>query len=323
MNKNILEKISKNTLLINKHSPKNLEELILPEITRNKLNHIIKSKKLNHSIFVGKTGTGKTLTSLLLAKELISKEDCENNFLFLNASDDRGLDMIKQIIEPFCSKKISEGKIKLVIIDEGKSITTKAQPIIANLMEINTNTKFILTVNDLNEISNSIQSRSSILYFPALKKEDIVRKLEEIVKKEKINLSKEILEIITDLTERDLRQSINFIEALSGKKNKMTKEEIYEIFIQPNPSMVKKILKKEKTLELSLKNLEDLVNKGFSSNDILLSILNYLTYQNDNEILEKDKIKIYEIVSKYYIRVNQGTETKWQLYGCMIELYNL
>ena len=322
MKNNILEKITKTPLFVNKHAPKSLKELILPELTRNKLNYMVETKKLNHAIFVGKTSSGKTLTSLLLARELISKEDSGENFLFLNASDDRGLDMIKQIIEPFCSKKIDNDKIKLIIIDEGKSITAKAQPIIANLMENSVNTYFILTVNDLNEISNAIQSRCSILYFPAFKKEEIIVKLEEIVKKEKLNISKEILEIIIDMTERDLRQSINFLEALSGKKSSISQEEIYEIFIQPNPVMVKKLLKKEKTLKDNLNIVSELVDKGFSSNDILLSILNYLMLLNDIDISEKEKMRIFEIVSKYYIRVNQGTETKWQLYGCMIELYN-
>jgi len=321
----ILNKITSKILLTDKYNLKSLDDLILPKITLNKLTRIIEDKKLSHSIFVGKSSTGKTSTAILLVKNMISPKDSQDNFLYLNASDDRGLNMIQNLIVPFCEKKIDSDKIKIILIDEANSLTVKAQAIIASLMDENS-TRFILLANDLSEISNSIQSRCSLLYFPQMNKDSLINKILEIIKKEKINLSKEVIEKIVNITERDIRQSLNFIEALIGisKKNKIETNDIYEIFDQPNPLMVRNILDalQNKELEKSLSLVKDLLDKGFSSNDILLSILNFLTFIAQDFPNEKDKIIIYEIVSKYYIRVNQGTETKWQVYGCIVELFN-
>lgn len=320
----ILDNISENILLTDKYNLKSIDDLILPKITLSKLKRIIKEKDLNHSIFIGKSSTGKTSTAILLVRNLIKPEDSHDNFLYLNASDDRGLNMIQNLIMPFCEKKIDESKIKLVLIDEANSLTSKAQAIISNLMD-EKKVKFILIANDLSEISNSIQSRSSLIFFPQMNKEDLVKKILTIIKKEKINLSKEVIEKICDITEKDIRQSLNFIESLIGisKELEITVNDIYDIFDQPNPLMVRNILESlKKDLIKSLDLVKDLLDKGFSSNDILLSILNFLTFIAKDFPEESEKIIIYEIVSKYYIRVNQGTETKWQVYGCIIELFN-
>jgi len=319
----ILDKITKTSLLNDKYNLQSIDDLILPEITINKLKRIISNKKINHSIFIGKSSTGKTSTAILLVKNIINSKDSLENFLYLNASDDRGLNMIQNLIMPFCDKKINDDKKKIILIDEANSLTIKAQSIIANLMDDN-KTTFILLVNDLSEINNSIQSRCSLLFFPQMSHENISKKLFDIVKKEKINLTKEIIDKIISITEKDLRQSLNFIEALNGisKTQTISVDDIYEIFDQPNPLMVRNILNAltNNNLEKSLALVKDLLDKGFSSNDILLSILNFLSF-NVTTIKESNKIIIYEIISKYYIRVNQGTETKWQVYGCIVDLY--
>ena len=315
------DKIYKNMLLSKRYDILEMSDLILPDITYNKLNMIIRNNKINNMIIVGDTGSGKSSVAILLARKLIEEKDLKSNLLYLNACDDRGLTMISNIVEPFCNKKIDDGKFKLVIIDDAQSITVKAQTIISTLMD-NEKTKFILTVSDMRELSDAIQSRCSIIYFPKLMSDDILKKLERIVDGEKIRIKRDVLETIIKISDRDLRQSINMLEGLLGecKKRDIDSDDIYDIFDQPNPKMVYDILENINNLEKSLNNVRGLLERGFSSNDILLSILNYCI-DNKNLIEESRRLKIYEITSVYHIRVNQGTESRLQLYGCIVDLF--
>ena len=111
-----------NLPLIERYRPKNFNDILLNDSLKVKLKSILKSKQLPNLIIIGEASTGKTSTVLYLAKR-IYKEDYENNVLELNASDDRGLNMIQTTILPFCKKKTSYNK--LIILDEADSITQK------------------------------------------------------------------------------------------------------------------------------------------------------------------------------------------------------
>ena len=330
MNKStsILEKISESELWISKYSPKSLDHLVLNPITRKKLNHIIK-KPIN-SIFIGNSGSGKTITAKIISKLIIPKEYSRDIFLNLNASDDRGLNLINNIIIPFVKKRFDNFPYKIIIINEANSITPKAQTQISYLMETYPSCKFIFVSSELNDISDTIQSRCSILYFPLLSSDIVKERLQNINKKEKIKLSDECLNTIITITQRDLRQAINFLQVISFlKKGTVTPDLIYQLFDKPNIVMIKNILVslKNKNKKNTLEIINRVMDKGYSPNDILLAILNYiLDYKEKDfdDVLTKDfLITVYRITSKYYIRINQGTETWIQVYGCLSEIFLL
>lgn len=325
MEKTILNKISKNNLLTVKYAPLNFDHLILHPITKKKLTSYIKYEFKN-SIFIGGSGSGKTITAKILSKNIIPEKYTSNVFLNLNASDNRGLNMINNIIIPFVNKKFVDFPIKLIVINEAHTITPKAQSLIANLMDNFSNCKFIFISNELNDISDTIQSRCSILFFPILSYENIFEKLKYINSKEKINLSDKCLETIINITQNDLRQSINSLQVIKYiKSDKITPEIIYKLFDKPDIVMITNLLKhiKNKQKDKLLEILNNVKKKGYSPNDILLAILNFIIqFKKYDEILTQDfLIKIYKIVSKYYIRVNQGTETWIQVFGCISECF--
>lgn len=324
----ILNKIINTELWISKYSPNSLDELILHTITKKKLCNIIKNPI--NSIFIGNSGSGKTIVAKIISKLIIPKEYAKDIFLNLNASDDRGLNLINNIVIPFVKKKFTKFPYKIIIINEANSITPKAQTQISFLMETYSNCKFIFVSSELNNISDTIQSRCSILFFPLLSSNIVKDRLNDINIKENIKLSDECLNTIITITQRDLRQAINFLQVISFlKKNIITPDLIYQLFDKPNIIMIKNIL-----LNLKNKNKKDTLNiinkvkdKGYSPNDILLAILNYILDFKEtdfDDILTKDfLIKTYRITSKYYIRINQGTETWIQVYGCLSEIFLL
>ena len=172
---------------VEKYRPKTTNEVLLHPYIKIKFDYIIKTKEIPNLIITGEPGTGKTSSILCLARQLIDKKYYSEYVLELNASDDRGLSTINNSIIHFCKKKASEVNYKIVILDEADSITPKAQNLLNNILEEYTNTRFIFICNDSSKITESIQSRCSIIRFPRLKNESIQKKIINICNQENIN----------------------------------------------------------------------------------------------------------------------------------------
>ena len=159
---------------IEKYRPKNTKEILLNKNLRSKIDTILLSRNVGNMIITGEPGTGKTSTVLCIINKLYDTIEKEYNILELNASDDRGLNIINNSIIPFCKKKQYKEKIKIIILDEADSLTLKAQNLLASLITLYTkNTRFIFICNEYNKIIESIQSNCSIINFPSISKKNI------------------------------------------------------------------------------------------------------------------------------------------------------
>lgn len=312
-----------NLPLIERYRPKQFNDIILNDTLKIKLKSILNSKQLPNLIIIGEASTGKTSTVLYLAKR-IYKEDYENNVLELNASDDRGLNMIQTTILPFCKKKTSHNK--LIILDEADSITQKAQNLLNNIIaEYRNTTRFIFICNENYKINESIQSRCMIINFPRIENEKLANKLKSICDNESIEYNDEGIETLMFYSNYDIRQCINNLECILFTFNSVTKKTIYNIIDKPRIDNIKTILLncKNKNLIKSLKLVEELYYNGHSPNDILLSFLNYIQKGNIDYLEEKEKLDLYNVICSSYIRVNNGINTLLQLYGCITNINNL
>jgi len=166
-------------------------------------------KEIPHLLFYGPAGTGKTTTALIIKKLL--NTDC----LMLNASTERGIDIIKQKVKTFASTVSMSKKIKLIFLDEADGITLAGQDALRNTMETYaSNCRFILTCNYINKISNAIKSRCQPFKFELPKKEDIFNRLKYIIQEEHIYIDDEVLNTIIDNHYPDIRSCINKLESL-------------------------------------------------------------------------------------------------------------
>lgn len=312
-----------NLPLIERYRPKQFNDILLNDNLKLKLKSILKSKQLPNLIIIGEASTGKTSTVLYMAKK-IYKEDYENNVLELNASDDRGLSMIQTTILPFCKKKTSY--YKLIILDEADSITQKAQNLLNNIIaEYRDTTRFIFICNENYKINESIQSRCMIINFPRIETNILKEKLVSICNNEEIKFTDEGINTLMFYSNYDIRQCINNLECILYTLNDLTEKTIINIIDKPKINDIKNILLncKNKKLKESLSIIKELHNNGHSSNDILLSILNYLQKEKIDFLDEGVKIKLYNIISKSFIKVNDGINTLLQLYGCISNIYYL
>ena len=214
---------------------------------------------------------------------------------------------------------------KLVILDEADSITPKAQNLLSNIIsEFRKNTRIVFICNDCTQIIESIQSRCMIIKYPRINSDNLFQKIEYICEKESIPYTLEGINTLLFVSDQDIRQSINNLECIYYSFGKLEENTIYKLVDKPKPYYINYILSScmSNNYVETINIVKNLYNKGYTPNDILLTFMKYLFENNDNLLLStENKLKIYEIISLSYIRVNGGIDTLLQLCGCVSKIF--
>jgi replication factor C subunit 2/4 len=307
-----------NKPLVEKYRPKSFDDIIFNNFLNKKFSTMLKENNIQDMILTGEPSTGKTSTALFLGNKLFENR----NILELNASDDRGLNVITNLILPFCKKK-SEG-LKLIILDEADSITNKAQQILSNIMDnFKNKVKIIFICNDHHKISEVIQTRCIIINFPSINKKNLKDKIVNICDLEKINYDNNGIDKLLFYSNYDIRQCLNNLECIKYNENFVSESFVNNIIDKPKIEYIKNIFDfcKNNDLIQALNEMNNIIKYGYNSCDILQIIQNYIRY----ELEDDNNINVFELTSKYYIIVNNGIDTKLQLnaYVCnLFKLYN-
>ncbi len=199
---------------IEKYRPNNLDDISGHTVKIQTLKNLIKKGELPHLLCYGSPGTGKTSTILACAIELYGEHVYKKYTLELNASDDRGIDVVRKQIKDFV--RIASNKVKLVILDEADAMTHDAQNALRRVIEKNSRgSRFCLICNDISRIIPALQSRCTKMNFGTLSVDQIRPNVEMIVKSEGINISPEAVTRLISI-DRDFRQIINTIQCLQS-----------------------------------------------------------------------------------------------------------
>lgn len=269
-------KTSDHHLWIEKYRPETIDNIISHKHILNILNRLVDAKEFPHLLFYGPPGTGKTSTILALARKL-NGEYYGSMILELNASDNRDIDVIQNCIQDFArTKQFFNKGYKLIILDEADSMTEPAQIALRRIMEeYHRNIRFCLICNYVNRIIDSLQSKCVRFRFSSINPDDLTLRLNHVIKKEHVDIDQKGIEAIIDISNGDLRKSLNILQSVSLTYPKITRDHIYVSSGLPLPEEVDQIYQdlKDKEFRESYRDILDIMtNKGYYLHDIVILV---------------------------------------------------
>jgi replication factor C small subunit len=296
-----------------KYRPEKLNEVINQRHVVERVKAFVKDKNIPNMLFTGPAGTGKTTVALAIAHELYGKE-WKSSIREFNASDERGIDIIRGKVKDFARSTFGGEISRLIILDEADALTQEAQQALRRTMETYTSlSRFILICNYSNKIIEPIQSRCAVFRFKTLTEDDIKKFIKRIVEEEKLKITDGGISAIIYLSEGDLRKVANLLQASAALGEKITEEIVYDVASQAKPDDVKEML------DLALKgNFEDarnrlqdmLLRQGLSGEDVIKEIHKQI-YSLD--ISEQAKVQLIEKTGEFEFRISEGSSDLIQL----------
>lgn len=314
---------------VEKYRPHKLDDIVGNEETVERLKLLVEDGNMPHMIISGLPGIGKTTSIHCLAYELLGPELYQQATLELNASDDRGIDVVRNKIKQFAQTKIllPAGRHKIIILDEADSMTPGAQQALRRTMEIYSNTtRFAFACNQSLKIIEPLQSRCAILRYTKLSDEQVLERLLEVTKLEDVKYNSEGLQALIFTAEGDMRQAINNLQSTVAGFGFVNDVNVFKIVDQPHPLVIKKILasccsNKGGNIDEALELLDNLWEKGYSAIDIVtLSFRVAKTLPGISELKRLDMIKEIGFV---HMRVLEGVSSYLQLCGLFAKLCDL
>ncbi len=307
---------------VEKYRPTKLTEIVNQTEIIGSLKALIKDPtEMPHLLFSGSAGVGKTTTALCLSRQILA-ENAKECTLELNASDERGIGMVREKVKKFSKwSGFAEIPFKIIILDEADEMTSDAQTALRRIIEDTAKIcRFILIANNVSKIIDPIQSRCASFKFTSVSEKDVITRLEEIAKKEKVKADKKGLKAIYEYSEGDLRHSINLMQATASLGG------ITEVNVKASAGLTKtsdvdevlKIALSGKVAEAREKMIELIKVYGMSESDFL-KYLNSAVFKSKHDKLSD----ILQVIAKYDYRILVGANSEIQLSAMLAELAKL
>lgn len=307
---------------VEKYRPRTLSDVVNQKDIIGSLEALIKDPTdMPHLLFSGSAGVGKTTTALCITRQILG-DYSKDYTLELNASDERGIEMVRERVKKF-SRFAGMGSLpfKIIILDEADEMTSGAQTALRRIIEDTAKTcRFILIANNVSKIIDPLQSRCAGFKFTSVGEEDVVARLEEIAGKENVSSDRGGLKAVYDYSEGDMRHAINIMQA-AASLGAVTEDNVKTSAGLTRTSDVDGVLKAAlagKLAEAREKMIEITRVYGMSESDFL-KYLNAAVFKSRHDKLPE----ILEVVAKYDYRVVVGANAEIQLSAMLAELGTL
>jgi replication factor C small subunit len=298
---------------VEKYRPKKLDEVVGQDEITKRLKTYVKARNLPNMLFSGAPGVGKTTAALALAIELFG-EEWEANFLELNASDERGIDVVRGKIKDFARTKALRGDFKIIFLDEADALTKDAQNAMRRSMERYSGVcRFILSCNYSSKIIEPIQSRCAIFRFRLLKEPAVKERLLYISKKEGLTLSDDAMESLLSSAGGDLRRAINMLQSSASIRKNIDAKTLSSATSVILPGQVRRLIElalKGEFLESRTLLRELTMEYGVSGSDLISQIHRELF---NLDLPDEQKIRLVDVIGEYEFRIVEGSNETIQL----------
>ncbi|GKS67077.1 ATPase AAA [Nitrosarchaeum sp.] len=307
---------------VEKYRPSKLSEIVNQTEIIGSLEALIKDPTdMPHLMFSGSAGVGKTTAALCISRQILG-EYAKDYTLELNASDERGIGMVREKVKKFSRfAGMVDVPFKIIILDEADEMTSDAQTALRRIIEDTAKyCRFILIANNISKIIDPIQSRCATFKFTSIPEEDMINHLESIAKKEKVKTDKKGLKAIYDYSEGDLRHAINLMQA-TASLGEISEDHVKASAGLTKTSDVDNVLKMAlsgKIMDAREKMIELTKVYGMSESDFL-KYLNSAVFKTKHEKISD----ILEVIAKYDYRILVGANPEIQLTALLAELGNL
>ena len=297
-----------------KYRPSEFSELVGQEEIVKRVKSLTDAMNIPHLLFAGPAGTGKSTLALIVVKELYGK-NWKDNYLELNASDERGISIVREKVKNFArTKSLGQVPFKIIFLDEADALTPEAQQALRRTMENYSKTcRFILSCNYSSKIIDPIQSRCAMFRFKLLEKKDIEKVLKWISEGENLEIHPEAVDILYEGSEGDCRRSVNLMQATASVSPLITAELVSTIISKAKPKDIRVVLdyalsgdfenSREKLLDVMLK-------ESISGQDVIKAIQKEIW----NLTVEPEiKVRLTEKTGEVEFRIVEGSDPFIQL----------
>ncbi|KAF9643457.1 P-loop containing nucleoside triphosphate hydrolase protein [Thelephora ganbajun] len=307
---------------VEKYRPQVLDDIAGNHETIDRLKVIAKDGNCPHIVISGMPGIGKTTSIHCLAHQLLG-DAYKEGVLELNASDERGIDVVRNKIKAFAQKKVTlpPGRHKIIILDEADSMTAGAQQALRRTMEVYSNTtRFCLACNMANKVIEPIQSRCAILRYAKLRDTEILKRLLEICELEKVKYNDDGLTALIFTSEGDMRQAINNLQSTWSGFGFISSENVFKVCDQPHPVIIRSILEacQKSDIDAAMEKTQELWDQGYSAVDIVVTI--FRVVKASDKMPEYTKLEFIKEIGWTHMRILEGVGTLVQLGGLMARL---
>ncbi|WP_193788048.1 replication factor C small subunit [Haloferax elongans] len=305
---------------IEKYRPQTLDDVYGQEEIVERLRSYIERDDLPHLLFAGPAGVGKTTSATAIARAIYG-DDWRGNFLELNASDQRGIDVVRDRIKNFARSSFGGHDYRIIFLDEADSLTNDAQSALRRTMEqFSDNTRFILSCNYSSKIIDPIQSRCAVFRFSPLGDDAIADQTRDIAKAEGIELTEDGLDALVYAAGGDMRRAINSLQAAATTGEVVDEEAVYMITSTARPEDIETMVRDAIDGEFTAarKQLETLiVDTGMAGGDIIDQLHRSVW---DFDLDERAAVRLMERIGEADYRISEGANEQVQLEALLASL---
>lgn len=325
---------------IEKYRPKKINDIVSQDKIIKSLQISLETNNLPHLLFFGPPGTGKTSTILAIGRELFGQELMKERVIELNASDDRGINAVREKIKIYAMNSLNNPSkykkdnlnkypcppYKIIVLDEADSMTKDAQSALRKIMEDYSNiTRFCFICNYISKIIEPITSRCAVYGFIPLNKKLMFNKLDYIANEEKIKHNNKTIDKIVDLSDGDMRKAIMMLQNLKYIQHKYSINETVDKIIELNgyipENLMNNILNslKTKDFDSNINLIREFINDGYPVDYFLEQFFEYIV--KDNTLSDEMKSKICFHFSNNQKNIIDGSDEYLQMLDIVMYSY--